>query len=117
MKKIIDSALDFTSQKLAGQYITPGPLAKYLASITIINREGDVVDPCCGTGTIAKAAYNLKCDKGMPVDLALGTTWANDKFSSPLQLCSIRLSDPQLMGEVVQVFQEDAFKVLSKKIN
>jgi hypothetical protein len=42
------------------------------------------------------------------VNDAIATVWSSDKFAFPLQLCSIALSDPLGMGEVVQVFQEDA---------
>ncbi len=42
---------------------------------------------------------------------SLENTWASDKFAFPLQLCSIALSDPLGMGEVVQVFRHDAFEL------
>ncbi|MCC8377146.1 MAG: N-6 DNA methylase [Rickettsia endosymbiont of Graphium doson] len=93
---------------MAGQFSTPIPLANYLVAITIKDRTQNVIDTCCGTGTIAKSIYNLKLNKGLSIKEALGTTWASDKFSMPLQLCSITLSDPEGMGEIVRVFQKDA---------
>lgn len=114
--RIIDSALSFSRRKLAGQFSTPEALARYLVEITMRDRQGHTIDPCCGTGTIAKSTYNLKRDKGLSVPDALSTTWASDKFSSPLQLCSIALSDPNGMGEIVQVFRQDALSLAPNQV-
>ena len=107
--KIIDTALTYSRKKLAGQFSTPKPLADLLVRLTIKDRTKPVIDPCCGTGTIARAAYDLKRSVGISPADALKATWASDKFAFPLQLCSIALSDPLGMGEVVQVFRHDAF--------
>lgn len=114
LHKVIDNALGYSRKKMAGQFSTPPALARYLVEITIKDRTKHVIDTCCGTGTIAKSAYQLKRDKSIPVKDAIATVWASDKFAFPLQLCSIALSDPSGMGEVVQVFQQD---VLTMKIN
>src|SRR5690554_366345 len=114
--RIIDSALSFSRRKLAGQFSTPEALARYLVEITMRDRQGHTIDPCCGTGTIAKSTYNLKREKGLSVPDALSTTWASDKFSSPLQLCSIALSDPNGMGEIVQVFRQDALSLAPNQV-
>lgn len=107
--KVIDTALAYSRKKLAGQFSTPKPLADLLVRLTINDRTKPVIDPCCGTGTIARAAYDLKRSVGIGVADALASTWASDKFTFPLQLCSIALSDPLGMREVVQVFCYDAF--------
>ena len=107
--RVIETALTYSRKKLAGQYSTPLPLADLLVALSIEDRTRQVLDPCCGTGTIARAVYNLKRRVGMDGGGALSSTWASDKFSFPLQLCSIALSDPECMGEVVQVSQHDAF--------
>lgn len=108
LHNLIDNALAYSRKKVAGQFSTPPVLARYLAEVTIKDRSKDVIDVSCGTGTIAKAAYSLKRDKGLSVADALSTVWASDKFAFPLQLCSIALSDPLGMGQIVQVFQHDA---------
>lgn len=116
--QIIDGALAYSRKKLAGQFSTPYNLAEYLVAITIKDRTKNVIDVSCGTGTIPKAAYQLKRSKGLNVHDALKTIWASDKFTFPLQLCSIALSDPQGMGEVIQTFKHDAlFLCPNKKIN
>lgn len=109
--KIIDMALTYSRKKLAGQFSTPRPLADLLVRLTVRDRTKPVIDPCCGTGTIARATYDLKRSVGIGVADALDSTWASDKFAFPLQLCSIALSDPLGMGEVVQVFRHDAFEL------
>ncbi len=108
---IIDTALAYSRKKLAGQFSTPTMLADYLVAITVKDRTKHVIDTCCGTGTIAKSVYHLKRAKGLSVKDALKTTWASDKFSSPLQLSSIALSDPLGMGEVVQTFKQDVLSL------
>lgn len=107
--KIIDTALNYSKKKMAGQFSTPKPLADLLVRLSIKDRSKPVIDATCGTGTIARAAYELKKSVGVSIADALQTTWASDKFAFPLQLCSIALSDPMGMGEVIQVFRHDAF--------
>src|SRR5208337_374452 len=106
---VIDTALAYSRKKLAGQFSTPKPLADLLVRLAIRDRTVPVIDPCCGTGTIARAAYDLKRSVGIGVADALVGTWASDKYAFPLQLCSIALSDPLGLGEVVQMFRHDAF--------
>lgn len=107
--KIIDTALNYSKKKMAGQFSTPKPLADLLVRLSIRDRTKPVIDATCGTGTIARAAYELKKSVGLSITDSLQTTWASDKFAFPLQLCSIALSDPMGMGEVIQVFRHDAF--------
>lgn len=111
LRKIVDSALVTSGRKFAGQYTTPMPLARLLVNLSMENRSGSVLDPCCGTGTIPKAAYELKIEKDVSRKSALGSVWASDKFQYPLQLCTLALTDPLAMGEVVQVFRRDVFEL------
>ena len=107
--KVIDTALNYSRKKLAGQFSTPRPLADLLVRLSINDRTKPIIDATCGTGTIARAAYELKKSAGISVTDSIRTTWASDKFAFPLQLSSIALSDPLGMGEVIQVFKHDAF--------
>lgn len=110
-QKVLDSALAYSRKKMAGQFATPKLLAELLVRLTVEDREAPVIDPCCGTGTIARAVYDLKREVGQSVHDSLATTWGSDKYAFPLQLCSIALSDPLGMGDVVQVFKRDAFSL------
>ena len=111
LQKIIDSTLVTSGRKFAGQYTTPMHLARLLVGLSMEDRIGSVLDPCCGTGTIPKAAYELKIEKGVPRKNALRSVWASDKFRYPLQLCTLALADPMAMGEIVQVFRRDVFEL------
>lgn len=111
LHNVIDSALLHSRKKVVGQFSTPINLAYFLASITIKNRTANIIDTCCGSGTIPKAVYQIKRECKIPPNEALNQVWASDKFSYPLQLCSIALSDPQALGGLVQVFQQDVFEL------
>ena len=110
LQKIVDSALTTSRRKFSGQYTTPMPLARLLVGLSMKDRTGSVLDPCCGTGSIPKAAYELKIEKGISRKEALASVWASDKFQYPLQLCTLALADPMAKGEIVQVFKRDVFK-------
>ena len=109
--KLVERALLASRRKIAGQFPTPQPLADLLARITVSDKHKNVLDPCCGTGTIARACYQLKREFGVDAKAAIATTWAADKFSFPLQLASIALSHPEAMGEIIRVFQHDIFSL------
>ncbi len=106
---IIDSALDYSRKKLAGQFPTPRALAMLLAYISIDDLTQPVMDTCCGTGTIPRAIYDLKRRAGLSTAHALSSVWGSEKFAFPLQLSALAMADPLAMGEVVQVFPHDAF--------
>ena len=82
---ILDQMLEGTRRKASGQFVTPVPLASLLVHLTVEDRLSHVLDPCCGTGTIARAAYDLKRAVGLTPQQALSTVWASDKFRFPLQ--------------------------------
>lgn len=109
LQNVLENALLYSRKKLAGQYSTPKPLAELLVRLTIINRSLPSIDPCCGTGTIARAVYELKRMNDITISEAFQQVWACDKFAFPLQLCSIALLDPEGLGEVMHVFQQDVF--------
>lgn len=111
LHNVIDSALLHSQKKVVGQFSTPYNLAYFLAGITIKNRTANVIDTCCGSGTIAKVIYQIKRECKISPNEALNQVWASDKFSYPLQLCSIALSDPLAVGNLVQVFQKDVFEL------
>lgn len=111
LHSVIDNALTSSRKKIAGLFSTPQNLANYLVGITLDNREGHIIDPCCGTGTIAKAIYMEKKKKQIPSHEAMKQVWASDKFIYPLQLCSIALSDSEAKGSLVRVFRSDVFEL------
>ena len=99
--------------KIAGQFCTPPKLATLLASLTLDDLTQPVLDPCCGTGTIAKAAYNLKLAHDIhPID-ALKTVWASDRYATPLLFASLALSSSDTPFEVLHLFRHDALTLHS----
>lgn len=102
-------------RKFAGQFTTPPELAKFIVRITIRDKSASAIDPCCGTGTIAREIYNFK-KTTVGVEQSLATLWASDKFSLPLQMAMFNLADPEALGCVIKVFKEDASKLSVGKI-
>ncbi len=100
-----------SSRKQSGQFSTPYWLATALSNIALNDLTKQAWDPCCGSGTIAKALYDTKVTAGLDRETALSSLWASDKFQMPLQLTSITLSDPLALKSVVQVFQADVLEV------
>ena len=111
LQRVMEGVIESTKRKTAGQYATPTQLAKLLVGLAVEDRTGHIWDPCCGTGTIARAFYDLKRKKGQTEAQALATGWASDKFQFPLQLCALSLADPAGMGEILRVFKQDVFGV------
>ncbi len=101
-------------RKFAGQFTTPSELAKIAVRLTIKDRNFPAIDPCCGTGTIAKEIYNFKKEQ-LSIEQTLETLWASDKFSLPLQMAMFNLADPEALGFVFKVFKEDATQLLTNQ--
>jgi len=107
LHKLLQNTVFASKRKAAGQYATPKKLASLLLRIVMENKTSTFLDPCCGTGTISKAAYDIKREYGIASKVALSQIWASDKFSFPLQIASLALSEPSNMGELLQIFQQD----------
>ena len=96
-----------SQRKVAGQFCTPRPLADLLVRLTLDDVRVPVLDPCCGTGTIAKAVCAFKTEQGMTAADALDTTWASDKHAMPLQFATLALATGEAQAITVRVFQND----------
>lgn len=104
-----------SQRKLAGQFCTPQPLADLLVKLTINNYKDPVLDPCCGTGTIARAAFLQKLAHGItPVD-AVKTTWASDRYETPLQFATLSLACGDAPFETLKVFKHDILTLEPKE--
>lgn len=80
--------------------------------MTIKNKASRVIDPCCGTGTIAKAAYDIKITSGIDSKDAISQVWAGDKFRYPLQFAMLALTSPENMGRQINIYKSDVFNLL-----
>ncbi len=94
-------------RKVAGQYCTPAELADLLVQLTVDDLNWDVLDPCCGTGTIPRAVIKQKVKHGIPVKNALKSVWASDKHVMPLQFATLALASTAVSHEVLHVFEQD----------
>lgn len=115
LQEVIEQTLAISRRKVAGQFSTPFNLAKLLCRISIENRAGNTIDPCCGTGTIPRATYEYKRNLGYSVSDSIGSTWASDKYQFPLQLCTLSMADPEALGHVTQIFKSDVFDLVENR--
>ena len=111
MRNVLEEFSSASRRKSQGQFATPRNLALAVAQIAMDDLTGDVSDPCCGSGTIAKALYEVKIREGVDYGDALESVWASDKYQMPLQLTSINLSDPRAITALVQVFKSNVFSL------
>lgn len=110
LQLILENTVNIAKREIRGQYTTPEILADILARISIRNLVEDVFDPCCGTGTIVKAAKNYKMER-LDVRAAINTIWAADKDSYPLQIAQLALSDANNFNIPLKIFKKDIFNL------
>ena len=115
LQKILENTVNIAKREIRGQYTTPEILADILARISIRNLVEDVFDPCCGTGTIVKAAKNYKMER-LNAKTAIDTIWAEDKDSYPLQIAQLALSDINNFNIPLKIFKKNIFD-LEKSTN
>lgn len=60
LQSILENTVLASKREIRGQYATPQGLADILVKATMVNRNGMVIDPCCGTGSITKSVTNEK---------------------------------------------------------
>jgi hypothetical protein len=113
IQDLLQNTVYRTQRKVSGQFHTPKELAALLTALTIRDTTGNVIDPCCGTGTISKSAFNLKVNSGVTQREAISTTWASDKFSFPIHMATLAMTTPEITGEILRVFKEDAINLVS----
>ncbi|MEI3799681.1 MULTISPECIES: N-6 DNA methylase [unclassified Chitinophaga] len=114
---VLEATVEVAIRKLRGQYPTPIELARLLAHICMRNIVADkILDPCCGSGTIARAALEQKLSAGVPPDQASSTIYASDQDPQAIQIATFALAKPSLMHMPLRIFQRDAFS-LSPELN
>lgn len=111
LHNLLQSSIASAKRKVAGQFATPKKLADLLVRLTIENKEGIVIDPCCGTGTIINQAYLLKEEYELNQDEIINSIWASDKHSFPIQLTTLTLAKPTNIGKVLNIFRKDVIEL------
>jgi len=107
LHNLLQSSIVSAKRKVAGQFATPKKLADLLVRLTVEDKEGVIIDPCCGTGTIVNQAYLLKEEYEFNQDEILNSIWASDKHSFPIQLSTLTLAKPNNIGKVLNIFRAD----------
>ncbi len=107
LQQLLQSAIISAKRKVAGQFSTPQRLADLLTRLTIEDKTKTVLDPCCGTGTIIKKAYQLKEEYKLTQNEILDTIWASDKHLFPIQLSTLSLAKPENFGKIINIFTKD----------
>jgi len=111
LQSILESIVSISKRKVSGQFTTPMPLARLLVHFTLNDITQTLHDPCCGTGTIPRATYDIKKEIGESSQEALSTIFASDKVAFPLQMATLSITEAENIGNILQVFQHDASKL------
>lgn len=111
LQNVLENTVAVAKRELNGQFTTPAVLADLLVRITTRDWTGDAIDPCCGTGSIPKAILKRKKEYLRDITQAVSTTWAADKFSFPLQLANISMTDTDAINLPSKVFQGNVFSL------
>ncbi|MBD1395496.1 N-6 DNA methylase [Mucilaginibacter glaciei] len=107
---LLEATVEVATRKLRGQYPTPIELASLLVQICMRNVLDDrLLDPCCGSGTIARAALELKLSNAVDAESASQSIFAGDQDPQAIQIATFALAKPGLMHVPLRIFQKDAF--------
>lgn len=109
-EKFLINTIFQNKRKLAWQFSTPDKLARLLVRSLIDDKTKDVYDWCCWTWTIIKEVYNYKIE-WLSDSQAINSLYASDKFSFPIQISNINLSNPKNRWRLLQLFKKDIFDV------
>ncbi|MFP5339512.1 MAG: N-6 DNA methylase [Gammaproteobacteria bacterium] len=110
LSNVLEATVEVAVRKLRGQYSTPIELARLLVNLCIRNTVDDrVLDPCCGSGTIARAAMEQKLTSNVPPDRVAATVFAGDQDPQAVQIATFALAKPSLMNIPLRIYQRDAF--------
>ena len=109
---ILEATSEAAVRKLRGQYPTPLPLARLLIHLCVRNVEEDrVLDPCCGSGTIARAALEQKIQNEVTPKAATDAVFAGDQDAQAIQIATLAMAKPFLMHMPLRLFCKDAFQL------
>lgn len=110
LQNILEGSVATSKRAINGQYTTPPELAKLLVRLTVKDWTDTILDCCCGTGTIPKAAIQIKKEQLSPKD-AVESVWACDKYKYPLQVANISMTDSDTINLANRLFQHNALSL------
>jgi len=110
LSNILEANVEVARRKLRGQYPTPFELSRLLVQLCVRDLTRDrLLDPCCGSGTIARAALEQRISNGINPEEAAKLIYASDQDPQAIQIATFALAKPSLMHVPLKVFQVDAF--------
>lgn len=107
LQNILEGSVNTTKREINGQYTTPPELAKILVQLTVRDWSDTVLDCCCGTGTIPKAAIQIKKSM-LDARSAIESVWVCDKYQYPLQVANISMVDSDTINLANRIFKHNA---------
>lgn len=110
LQNVLENTVNSTKREINGQYSTPVELAKLLVLLTVRDWRDNIIDPCCGTGTIAREVLRIKKEK-MNIKNAISTVWASDKNKFPLQVDNISMAGHDSIYIPNRIFQHNALNL------
>ena len=110
LQNILEGSVATSKRAINGQYTTPPELAKLLVRLTLKNWTDTILDCCCGTGTIPKAAIQIKKEQ-LSAKEAIESVWACDKYKYPLQVANISMTDSDTINLANRLFQHNALSL------
>ena len=109
LQTILERTVAISQREVNGQFTTPDVLADILVRLATHDWTGQAIDPCCGTGSIPKAILKHKREQLHNVHQSVETTWAADKFSFPLQISNISMTDIDTINIPSRIFRKNVF--------
>ena len=109
LSTVLETSAAVSDRKARGQYTTPTPLAKLLVKLCLDDLNDRILDPCCGSGTIVRAALDMKLQGGVAPADAASQICGNDLDRPAVQLATFSLTSPLLMRQPLRLFSLDAF--------
>lgn len=110
LQNILEGSVATSKRAINGQYTTPPELAKLLVRLSVQDWSDTVLDCCCGTGTIPKAAIQIKKSQ-LSAKEAVESVWACDKYKYPLQVANISMTDSDTINLANRLFQHNALSL------
>jgi len=109
---ILEATVEVARRKLRGQYPTPIELARLLVHLCLNDTVSDrILDPCCGSGTIPRAAIEAKLLANVPANQISDTIFASDQDPQAVQIATFAIAKPEMMHMPLRIFQRDAFSL------
>jgi len=91
LQSVLEKSVTQFKRSINGVFTTPQKLAEILVKAGITDLTTPTIDPCCGTGSIAKEIISAK-EATIGIEEAFATTYASDKFTFPLQVSNIAMT-------------------------